>query len=295
MIKWLNYHHLHYFRVIATQGSIAKASKVLNVGQPALSAQLKQLEENIGQELFERKNRSLVLTEAGKVALDYADEIFRKGEEFIQVFNQKSLSNKSVYKIGVVDSAPKQLTCWLTEEAQIADNECVVSLEEGTPKELNERLRSHELDIVLTNNLGFTGKDNIYSKSIGSYQVAAYGSKKFKKLDEDFPASLEGQPFILPTKHSKLRYDIEHSLMQHKIHYSLIAEVQDAAVKKLMAEHGTGIIFLPEFAARALVKEKKLYKIGIMDEVSEQYWLLAGKRTLKNPITDILMNKFEVR
>ena len=83
MIKWLNYHHLLYFRTIATEGSISRASEKLSVGQSALSSQLKQLEESIGQQLFQRKGRSLELTEAGKVALEYAEEIFQKGEEFV--------------------------------------------------------------------------------------------------------------------------------------------------------------------------------------------------------------------
>ena len=90
MIKWLNYHHLLYFRTIATEGSISRASEKLSVGQSALSSQLKQLEESIGQQLFQRKGRSLELTEAGKVALEYAEEIFQKGEEFVQIFNNKS-------------------------------------------------------------------------------------------------------------------------------------------------------------------------------------------------------------
>ena len=87
--SWLNYHHLYYFKVIATEGSIAKASKTLRLGQPTLSAQLKLLEDVIGQKLFERQNRRLILTDAGRVALDYANEIFRLGSELLDTINQR--------------------------------------------------------------------------------------------------------------------------------------------------------------------------------------------------------------
>jgi LysR family transcriptional activator of nhaA len=294
MIKWLNYHHLLYFRIIATEGSIARASERLMVGQPALSSQLKQLEESLGQKLFERKNRSLVITEAGKVALEYADEIFKKGEEFVQIFNEKTLSSKTHYRIGVVDSAPKILACDIAEKAQGYVDDCTVSLVEGTTEELVEQLNQHTLDIVVTNTLSVVGKEEIFSHRVGKQKVAVYGAQQFEDLTNGFPKSLDGKPFILPTKHSKLRYDIEHRFQQLKIQYDLIAEVQDSSVKKLMGEHGRGMIVLPEFAAQQLVNEKKLYKIGRLTDVNEEYWLLSRKRTIKTPITDALIKDYKI-
>ena len=294
MIKWLNYHHLLYFRVIATEGSIARASKELLIGQSALSTQLRQLEESLGQQLFQRKNKSLILTEAGKIALEYADEIFKKGEEFIQVFNQQNLSVKTHYKIGVVASAPKLIACQLMEQAQKYGNNCFVTMAEDTPENIVHRLSSHEFDLGLTNNLAVLGKDDLKVKSVGLSRICAYGARKFEKLIKDFPDSLNGQPFILPTKHSKLRYDLEHIFHQMRIQYDLIAEVQDSSVKKMMGEHAKGIIFLPEFAAKTLVKEGKLIKIGSLPELKEEYWLISKKRTITSPITEAMFAKFHI-
>jgi LysR family transcriptional activator of nhaA len=294
MIKWLNYHHLLYFRVIATEGSIVQASRTLLVGQSALSTQLKQLEESLGQKLFERKNKSLILTEAGKVALDYADEIFRKGEEFVQVFNDENLSAKSHYKIGVVASAPKIIACKLMEKAQEFGDNCFISMSEETSEELVRKINAHELDLALTNNLSVLGKENLQIKPVGSGNIGIYGSKKFQKLTKGFPQSLNGAPFILPTKHSKLRYDLEHVFLSLKIHYDLVAEVQDSSVKKMMGEHGRGLISLPEFAAKPLVKEGKLFKLGKLANLKEEYWLITKKRTISSPITDIMLDKFMV-
>lgn len=294
MIRWLNYHHLLYFRVIATEGSIARASEVLFVGQPALSTQLKQLEESLGQKLFERKNKSLILTEAGKIALDYANDIFKKGEEFVQVFNDQSLSAKSHYRIGVVASAPKILACNLMEMAQKFGDDCFVSMTEATPEELVQKINNHEIDLMLTNYLGFLGKEDLSIKSVGKSPISIYGAKKYLKYKNNFPKSLSKAPFILPTKHSKLRYDLEHIFHDLKINYDLVAEVQDSSVKKMMGEHGYGLISLPEFSAKALEKEGKLFKIGRLSDLSEEYWILSKKRTILSPITDLMMKNFKV-
>ena len=163
--QWLNYHHLYYFKVIATTGSIAKASEVLLVGQPALSSQLKKLESSLNQKLFERKNKRLILTEAGRVALEYADTIFKKGEEFLQVFNEQNLSSRTIYKVGVVASAPKILAGSLMQKAKKIGDNSVISMREDPPEELIRKVSTHELDIILTNNLtSIKGDDLIIKK-----------------------------------------------------------------------------------------------------------------------------------
>lgn len=295
MIKWLNYHHLLYFREIANEGSIVKASKKLNVGQSALSSQLKQLEENLSQKLFERKNKTLVITDAGKVALEYAEEIFKKGEEFIQVFNERTLSLKNRFKLGVVDSAPKSLSCQLAVFSQKKGEDSAVTLVEGTPSELLQRLNSHEIELFLTNNISVVGKEDLIVKSIGKSPVGVYAAESFLNLKENFPQSMQDQPLILPTRHSKLRYDLEHHLMSLKIQYNLTAEVQDSSVKKLMGAQGMGLIFLPEFAGDEQVRLKNLIKIGMLDEVYEEYWLVTRKRTIQSSITEQVLAEFTIQ
>lgn len=294
MINWLNYHHLYYFRAIAVNGSIAKASAVLNVGASSLSAQLKNLENSLDQKLFERKNKQLILTEAGKIALKYADDIFQKGEEFVQVFNNKSLSLKANYNIGVVASAPKSLACRLMEEAQKFGDNSFITMSEDSPGELVKKVNNVEIDLALTSNLAILGIDELNITPIGESSVSIYGAKKFTKLKKGFPQSLNNQPFILPTNHSKLRYDIDHLFKSLNINYDIIAEVQDSSVKKMMGEHGKGLLFLPDFAAKALVKEGRLYKIGCTNMISEEYWLLSKKRTIKSQVTEKIISTFRI-
>ena len=137
-------------------------------------------------------------------------------------------------------------------------------------------------------------KEDIQIKSLGSSPISVYGAKKYTKIKEEFPYSLKDQPLILPTKHSKLRYDIEHHLMALKIQYDLIAEVQDSSVKKMMGEHGRGLIFLPEFAGKILVKEGRVHRIGRLGDVQEEYWILTRKRTIQSPITEEIMSNFKL-
>ncbi|MEX1099787.1 MAG: LysR family transcriptional regulator, partial [Bacteriovoracaceae bacterium] len=254
-MKWLNYHHLLYFREIAKEGSIAKASAKLLVGQPALSYQLKQLEESLGVLLFERKNRALVLTEAGTIALEYAEEIFNKGEEFLQAFNSKTFLEKSRYRLGALAGLPKTLVVKVLEEVKRLEPRCFVSTYEAESDELTEKLLKHELDLVITNDPGRPVSD-VYRKLAGSAPVSVYGSKKFEALQENFPDSLNEAPFILQTMHSKLRFDIEQVFMSNKIKYDLVAECQDSSVKKMLAQNHQGLIFMPEFAGAALVENE---------------------------------------
>ncbi len=129
-MQWLNYHHLYYFRVIANEGGIAKAAEKLRLGQPTLSLQLKQLEEMVGKPLFERRNRKMILTEAGRSALDYANEIFRLGDEMLEVLKDRTINNQTHLQIGALDSVPKSVTLALVREAY-KTGPCTVSILEG--------------------------------------------------------------------------------------------------------------------------------------------------------------------
>jgi LysR family transcriptional activator of nhaA len=136
--------------------------------------------------------------------------------------------------------------------------------------------------------------DGVELKPIGKSQMSIFGASRFKSLSKGFPYSLDGQPFILPPKHSKIRYEIEHYFQDQKIHYDLVAEVQDSSLKKILAENGKALIFLSDFAASNLVQEKKLIKIGEVESLQEEFWLLTSKRTIANDITGHLIDSFRI-
>ncbi|MBL7715580.1 MAG: LysR family transcriptional regulator [Bdellovibrionales bacterium] len=295
MTHWLNYHHLYYFRTIATEGGIANASKKLRLGQPTLSTQLKQLEESLGQKLFERKNRRLVLTEAGRVALNYSNEIFKMGNEMVEAIHDRLSKNRIHVQIGALDSIPKAIIQNLVLAAY-QTGVCSVSILEGKGDELLRELNAHRLDLLLTNfPAPVTEEKGIVSRRIASLDVIVCGSKDSKNLKANFPQSLDGQSFILPTAHSKLRHDMDHFFKINGISPDIVAETQDTAVQKLLGTAGVGLIPIAEAAARELIEEKKLVSLGTLSNISEEVWLVAATRKIENPIASKLMKSYEFK
>lgn len=291
-MQWLNYHHLYYFRMIANEGGIAKAAEKLRLGQPTLSTQLKQLEEMVGKPLFERRNRKMVLTEAGKAALDYANEIFRLGDEMMEVLKDKTVGNETHLQVGALDSVPKNVILSLVRNAyRIAS--CTVSILEGKGDELFRELYAHRIDLMLSNYPPQAlEQKEVYSKSIAKSPVSVFGSPQFLGLKKSFPKSLNGKPFVLPTAHSKLRHDLNHYFKLQGIHVTPIAETQDTSLQRLMAKDGLGLAPFPEIAIEELEKAGKLKRIGRLNGVYEEVWLISAQRKLENPIAAKLMKHF---
>lgn len=288
----LNYHHLYYFKIIATEGGIARASEKLRIGQPTLSSQLKQLEDSIGKTLFERRNRKLILTEAGRAALNYANEIFNLGDEMIEVLQDRTSENLLHLQIGALDSVPKSVIHALVVEAhKIAP--CTVSILEGKGDELFRELRAHKLDLIVSNYPTLKIEESqVYAKSVAKLPVAVYGCAKDKELKKSFPKSLDGKSFVLPTIHSKLRHDLDHYFKLNQIKAISVAETQDTSLQKLLAENGVG---LAPFSESGGMKGSGLIRLGRLPGIYEEIWLIAAERKLENAIATKLVNTFSLR
>lgn len=291
---WINYHHLFYFKTIAEEGSVSRAAQKLRIGQPTLSAQLKQFEETLGLQLFERQHKKLLLTEQGKVALDYAKNIFRMGSEMYEVLHDRLKPLRPHLHVGALDSIPKQIVVQLVKQAYKI-SPCQITLSEGKAPELLRELSAHKMDLMLTNFLP-TGLDaqGLFPKSIAKKNVAFYGSSKFKNLRKDFPKSISGQPMILPSYDSRLRQDLDHWAKLQKIELNVIAESQDIAVKKLMASEGLGLIPGAAHTVTAPVIKGELLEIGKLQGVYEELFIVAAQRKIQNPIAMKLLEIFAV-
>ncbi len=293
-MRLLNYHHLYYFQAIASEGSIAEASKKLRLGQPTLSAQLKSLEEILDTQLFERRSKKLFITEAGQVALEYANQIFTLGDELMEVIESKSFSKRSHVQIGALESLPKRLIQQLVNFAQEGEK-CTITVLEGTADFLFRELTAHKIDLVLSNFPPNIGDENQFtSRLLVSAPIALFGTKRFRHLQGGFPNSLQGQPFILPTLHSKLRHDLDHYFRINNITIDRTIETQDTSVQKILGIEGLGLVPLPEFAGLELVKEKKLVNLGPLPDIVEDFWIVSGIRKIANPQAQWLMDNFEM-
>ncbi len=294
MNPWINYHHLFYFKTIAEEGSVSRAAKKLRVGQPTLSAQLKQFEANLGVQLFERQHKKLIITEQGKVALDYSKNIFRMGSEMYEVLHDRLKPLSPSLHIGALDSVSKQIILQLVKHA-FKVSPCQITLSEGKPDELLRELVAHRMDLLVTNFLpaGIDAR-GLYPKSITKKNVAFYAAPKFKALRKNFPQSISGEPMILPTYDSKLRQDLDHWAKLHKIELNVITESQDISIKKLMAISELGIIAAATHTVKGQVLRGELVEISKLRGVYEELFLVSAHRKIANPIASRLMEFFVV-
>lgn len=294
MHPWINYHHLFYFKTIAEEGTVSKAAEKLRLGQPTLSAQLKQFEDSLGVQLFERHHKKLVLTEQGKVALDYSKNIFKMGSEMYEVLHDRLKPLKPSLHLGALDSVPKQIVLQLVKQA-LKISLCQITLSEGKFDELFRELTSHRMDLMLTNFLP-TGSDakGLFPKSITKKNVAFFGAPKFRNLKKNFPQSISGAPVILPTYDSKLRQDIDHWAKLNKVELNIIIESQDISVKKLLAINELGLIASATHSITEQASRDELIEIGHLKGVYEELFMVTAQRKLENPIASKLRDLFIV-
>lgn len=293
MNVWINYHHLYYFMTIAECEGISRAAEKLRLGQPTLSAQLKQFEEHLGVQLFERKHKKLILTEHGKLALEYARTIFRTGNEMYEALNDRLQPTKVKLQIGALDSIPKQVILQLSRAAFKASS-CTISLVEGKFEELIADLTSHKIDLVVSNFLPREANKKLFHRVISNQKVGIYGSPKFRNLREGFPHSIEGQPFIMPSYDSQMRYDIDNWLTAQNLKVDVICETQDIALKKLFAVNELALMPAAAHTVQRQILSGELVELGTIDSVREELFLIASDRKIENPVASSVMRGFEL-
>lgn len=292
---WLNYHHLGYFRDIALMGSIHQAALKLRISPSALSTQLKQLEEALGVELFERRRRRLHLTETGETVLKYANDIFRLGNEMQEVVRDRRRPGRTHVQIGALDSVPKHLLLEITRHA-LELGPCVVGIIQGSDKILLRELSNHRVDLLVTPHPPAPAMhQRIYSRCVGKSPLIICGAPQFAHLKKGFPKSLDGAPFIFPSQdQSQLRQELEMYFSHKRIEPDLIAETEDLAVQKLLALHGLGLVAVPEIAAYELLGRGALIEIGRPQDVCEELFLVSASRKIENPISSALFKSFSI-
>lgn len=294
MTAWLNYHHLYYFKTIAEEGSVSQAASRLRLGQPTLSAQLKTFENAIGVKLFERRHKRLILTEQGKVALDYARSIFELGSEMCEVLHDRVGPQRHSLHVGALDSIAKQIILQLVQKA-VRSSPCQVALSEGKSDELLRELANHRLDLLLTNFVPTaTEALGLLHRVISKKGVSIFGAPKFKSLRRGFPQSISQQPMILPTYDSRLRFALDHWRQTYEVAWEILVESQDIAVKKLLAISGLGLIPAASHTVSRQVASGELVELGPLEGVFEELVLVAARRRVPNPVAAYLMREFRL-
>jgi len=225
--------------------------------------------------------------------LNYAEQIFGLGDELVDLMNKKLFIRPHLV-VGVLESLPKILIREAIYTAQKID-QCTVTVLEGSGEFLFKELSTFRLDVAFSNFLPhFDDKALFYSRLLGEAPIGVYGTTRFKTVKKNFPRSLHGQPFIMPTMHSKLRHDLDHFFKKLNLSVDVIIETQDTGVQKVLGCEGLGLVPLPEFAAQELVRQKKLMYLGRLKGLAESIWLISSPRKIDNPFITGLMENMKI-
>lgn len=285
----LNYHHLRYFWAIAHERSLTRAAARLHVSPSALSVQLRQLEDRLGQPLFERRNRSIELTEAGRIALEYADAIFRTGEELVSTLKGSARGGRAALRVGAVATLSRNFQLeWVRPLLRREDVELV--LRSGTLRELLPQLASHAIDVVLTNSTVPRDKSTPWRvHKVGEQDVSLVGKPVRRRTPFRFPEDLRTTPIVLPGPESSIREAFDTLMEQAGIRPLVAAEVDDMAMLRLMARDSPGVALVPAVVVKDELERGTLVERARVPGLKETFYAITASRRFGNPLLKSLM------
>ncbi len=291
-MEWLNYHHLLYFWTVVRAGGIGKAAEELRISPPAISAQLKRLEDQLGEKLLTRSGRRLVLTEMGRIVFSYAEDIFSLGRELLDVVKNRPIGRPLRLDVGVVDVMPKVVVQTLLEPALHLREPVRIVCREASPDQLLARLATHELDVVLSDSpVDPTLKIRAYSHLLGECGVIFVAKKRATAaFRRRFPKSLHGAPMFLPTDNTALRRNLDFWFESKGVRPLVLGEFEDYALLRAFGETGAGIFPLPSVVEPQMHQQRGLRTIGSTDEVRTQFYAISAERKLQHPAVVAIRN-----
>ncbi|WP_246611881.1 transcriptional activator NhaR [Agarivorans aestuarii] len=281
----INYKHLHYFWVAAKQGGIARASELLHITPQTISGQISLLEQHFGSALFSKVGRNLELTETGRLALSYADEIFSLGEELEDSLRQGSAERPQLLKVGIAEVVPKTIAYRLLEPAYNMGEPLRMLCKENTLESLLAELALNRLDLVLADGpvppgLGVRG----FNHALGESGVSFVASPHIAgPLQENFPTSLDGAPLLIPSEINVMHVRLLQWFDKQNIHPLIMGEFDDSALMKTFGQAGVGAFIVPTAIADEVVKQYGVRLIGSTQDVREQFFAITAERRIANP------------
>ena len=280
----MNYQHLYYFWAVAREGSIAAATKLLHLTQPTISTQLRQLEQELGEKLLQKSGRGLALTESGRVAFLYADEIFALGRELRDTLRDRPGGRPLRATVGIVDVVPK-LVAYRILRAALDEKDVELVCREGDAGVLLDALAQHEVDLVLTDAPVSRAPLRATSHLVGESGTSFFASPALAAAcGSDFPGSLSGAPLLLPAAGTQLGRALASWFDANGIEPRRAAEFDDLALLTVFGTAGRGIFPGPTAIERDIESSANVRVIGRVRELKQRYYLVAAERKIRNPI-----------
>lgn len=291
-MRGINYNHLYYFWMVAKEGGIARAGEVLHLTPQTISGQLHVLEESLGAKLFTRSGRNLVLTDMGRLALSYADEIFRLGAEMEDVLEGRVSGQALRFTVGIVDVVPKMIAYRLLEPALHLAEPVRIVCREGKLDNLLADIAVHKLDMVLADTpIGTAANVRAFNHLLGECGITFFAARELApSYRSRFPESLRDAPMLLPATNTALRGALMQWLDQLNIQPRIAGEFEDSALMNAFGQAGVGIFIAPNVIEQEVMRQYDVEPIGRTDRVRERFYAISAERRLRHPAVVAVSN-----
>ncbi|MGE4339981.1 MAG: LysR family transcriptional regulator [Pigmentiphaga sp.] len=280
----LNYNHLRYFWAVAHEGNLTRAAELMNLSQSALSVQIQKLEHQIGHPLFERVARKLILTEAGQIALDYADTVFKAGDELLSTLRGRPIATRHVLRVGALTTLSRNFQLeFLRPLVGRSDVELIVR--SGNIRDLLAQLEAHAIDVVLANSAApRDARSSLRNHLLNEQPVSLVGHPHRTRRGFRFPEDLRSEPILLPSLDSDIRVAFDRVLELAGIRPTILAEVDDMAMLRLLAREREGVTLVPPIVVRDELDTGILVEHCRIPEVTETFYAIVQKRRFPNQL-----------
>lgn len=284
-IQQLNFNHLLYFWVVATEGSITRAATRLHLTQPTISSQLGALEGALGQPLFMRRGKRLLLNDTGRQVFRYADEIFGLGHELLGILRGQQPELGMRLHVGVADVMPKLVVRKILEPLFKGPERIRITCLDDDPEKLLGDLLTHKLDVVLADApYGYAAKGAAYNHLLGECAVTIFATAPLARtLRRHFPKSLDGAPMLLPTSNTALRRSLDQWFDQQGIRPDVRGEMEDSALLKTFGEIGLGAFAAPSIIESEIVRQYRVKAVGRAGSLKECFYAVSTERKIRHP------------
>lgn len=284
-ILMVNYKQLHYFWAVAKAGSIVRASRQLHITPQTLSGQIGILEESLGISLFRRVGRGIELTETGKLALTYADDIFQTGNALEETLRTGSKEPFRLFRVGISDSVPKSIAYRLLAPAMSLQTSIKIICREGKLEPLLGELAIHKLDLVLADRpmpseMDIKGSSKLLSECGISFFAI---SELARQYPQSFPHSINNAPILVPGEDSSLRKRLMQWLSNQRIHPQIVGEFDDSALMRAFGQAGIGVFTAPTIIAEEVMQQHNVTKLGETDEIIERFYAISVEKRASHP------------
>lgn len=274
----LNYNHLRYFWTVAHEGGLTRAAERLNLSQSALSVQIQKLERQVGHPLFERRGKRLVLTEAGRIALDYADTMFEAGEEMMSTLGGRGVGDRQALRVGALTTLSRNFQLEFLQPL-IARPDVELILRTGAMRDLLDQLERHALDVVLANTPAMRDAQAPFRSALLAEQPAILvGRPRADKRPFRYPQDLAHVPILLPSLDSGLRLAFDAEMERAGVRPVIHAEVDDMAMLRLIAREREGVALVPPIVVRDELASGILVEYARAPELHERFYAITAKR-----------------